>query len=194
MYEVSYVGFYKRSDMWRNVFAHDHVVRAAAVETGERLLLQHEQAGDVREPAHGVEQQRNDLIALGRGAHLLDERSEGADVPGGRRGRRGRLRRAIGVEGAGERLEPRPRGGRQRGRGVIPVVTNRDLRRTWKTLAGKAGVSKEIRDRLQNHTLQDVSSKHYDRWQYMPEKREGMNKWNAFVTALLASKEHQMAA
>ena len=83
---------------------------------------------------------------------------------------------------------------RQRGRGVIPVVTNRDLRRTWKTLAGKAGVPKEIRDRLQNHTLQDVSSKHYDRWQYMPEKREGMKKWNAFVTALLASKERKMAA
>ena len=55
---------------------------------------------------------------------------------------------------------------------VIPVVTNRDLRRTWKTLAGKAGLSKEIRDRLQNHTLQDVSSKNYDRWKYMPEKRE----------------------
>lgn len=28
---------------------------------------------------------------------------------------------------------------RQRDRAVIPVVTNRDLRRTWKTLAGKAG-------------------------------------------------------
>jgi len=74
---------------------------------------------------------------------------------------------------------------RQRDRGVIPVVTNRDLRRTWKTLAGKAGVSKEIRDRLQNHTPQDVSSKSYDRWNYMPEKRAGMQKWNDFVTALL---------
>ncbi len=31
---------------------------------------------------------------------------------------------------------------RQRDRSVIPVVTNRDLRRTWKTLAGKAGVTK----------------------------------------------------
>jgi integrase len=73
---------------------------------------------------------------------------------------------------------------RQRDRGVIPIVTNRDLRRTWKTLAGKAGVSKEIRDRIQNHTLQDVSSKSYDRWNYMPEKREGMERWNAFVVAL----------
>ena len=82
---------------------------------------------------------------------------------------------------------------RQRDRGVIPVVTNRDLRRTWKTLAGKAGVSKEIRDRLQNHTLQDVSSKSYDRWNYMPEKREGMRKWNTWATRLLTRRAKKAA-
>jgi hypothetical protein len=60
-------------------------------------------------------------------------------------------------------------------------VANRDLRRTWKTLAGKAGVPKEIVDRLQNHALQDVSSKHYDRWNYMVEKRAGVAKWDKFV-------------
>lgn len=80
---------------------------------------------------------------------------------------------------------------RQRGRSVIPVVTNRDLRRTWKTLAGKTGVSMEIRDRLQDHTLQDVSSKHYDRWQYMPEKREGMKKRNAVAVATRDQARHQ---
>jgi integrase len=74
---------------------------------------------------------------------------------------------------------------RQRQRDVIPLVTNRDLRRTWKTLAGKAGVPKDIRDRIQNHALQDVSSKSYDRWTYLPEKRAGMEKWNAYVEALL---------
>ncbi|MGD9724532.1 MULTISPECIES: site-specific integrase [unclassified Afipia] len=83
---------------------------------------------------------------------------------------------------------------RQRDRGVIPVVTNRDLRRTWKTLAGKAGVTKEIRDRLQNHTLQDVSSKSYDRWNYMPEKRDGMKKWDTFVAAMLRKKSLRKAA
>lgn len=83
---------------------------------------------------------------------------------------------------------------RQREREVIPVVTNRDLRRTWKTLAGKAGLSKEIRDRIQNHTLQDVSSKHYDRWNYMAEKRAGMAKWDKFVRALLAKKRLKSAA
>jgi integrase len=74
---------------------------------------------------------------------------------------------------------------RQRDRGVIPIVTNRDLRRTWKTLAGKAGISKEIRDRIQNHALHDVSSKNYDRWTYMPEKRIAMDKWNEFASGLL---------
>ncbi|SEG17125.1 tyrosine-type recombinase/integrase [Bosea lathyri] len=78
---------------------------------------------------------------------------------------------------------------RQRDRGVIPYATNRDLRRTFKTLAGKAGISKEIRDRLQNHALQDVSSKNYDRWNYMPEKRAGMAKWDKYVRALLAKKK-----
>jgi integrase len=83
---------------------------------------------------------------------------------------------------------------RARDRGVIPHVTNRDLRRTWKTLAGKAGVSKEIRDRIQNHALQDVSSKAYDRWNYMPEKRAGMKKWDRFARAMLAKHQRRMVA
>ena len=83
---------------------------------------------------------------------------------------------------------------RQRQRDVIPFVTNRDLRRTWKTLAGKAGISKEIRDRIQNHALQDVSSKSYDRWTYMPEKRAAMDKWNEFVTKLLRKPALQAVA
>ena len=83
---------------------------------------------------------------------------------------------------------------RQRDRGVIPVVTNRDLRRTWKTLAGQAGVPKEIRDRIQNHALQDVSSKNYDRWTYMPEKRAGMEKWDKFVCFLLRKPRLTIAA
>ena len=83
---------------------------------------------------------------------------------------------------------------RQRERGVIPYASNRDLRRTWKTLAGKAGLSKEIRDRIQNHALHDVSSKNYDRWHYMPEKRAAMKLWNAFVVKLLSVKALKRAA
>jgi len=53
----------------------------------------------------------------------------------------------------------------------------RDIRRTVKTLMGELGLSKDIRDRLQNHALQDVSSKHYDRYEYIPEKRIALESW-----------------
>ncbi len=53
---------------------------------------------------------------------------------------------------------------------------------------------KEIRDRIQNHAFQDVSSKSYDRWSYMPEKRTGMEKWNAFLERLLAKPTTMIAA
>ena len=59
----------------------------------------------------------------------------------------------------------------------FPVFAARDLRRTCKTLMGQLGVSKELRDRIQNHALNDVSSKHYDRYSYLPEKRQALEAW-----------------
>ena len=67
----------------------------------------------------------------------------------------------------------------------IDKFITRDIRRTFKTLAGKAGVSKEVRDRLQNHALKDVSTKHYDRYDYLAEKREGMKVWNDYLRLIL---------
>ena len=63
--------------------------------------------------------------------------------------------------------------------------TARDLRRTWKTLAGAAGLSKEIRDRLQNHANSDVSARHYDRYGYAREKREAMEHWCIHLATML---------
>lgn len=77
---------------------------------------------------------------------------------------------------------------RQRDKGVIPHCTNRDLRRTFKTLSGKAGLTKEIRDRLQNHSMHDVSSRSYDRYSYMDEKREAMDIWDKFVRDMIRDK------
>lgn len=65
----------------------------------------------------------------------------------------------------------------------VEHFTPRDIRRTVKTLMGKAGISKEMRDRLQNHTLGDVSSKHYDRYDYWPEKQAAMLKWERWLEA-----------
>jgi len=67
----------------------------------------------------------------------------------------------------------------------VPHFTPRDLRRTWKTLAGAAGLSKEIRDRIQNHSRNNVSSRHYDRYEYLPEKRAAMAQWADYLDRIL---------
>jgi integrase len=75
---------------------------------------------------------------------------------------------------------------RVRDRIGVESFTNRDLRRTWKTLAGQAGLSKEIRDRLQNHSgKSDVSTKHYDRYEYLDEKRKAVEQWGAWIAPRL---------
>jgi len=61
----------------------------------------------------------------------------------------------------------------------------RDIRRTVKTFMGKAGIDKAIRDRVQNHSLQDVSSKHYDRYDYLREKRQALIVWNDYLDLII---------
>lgn len=60
----------------------------------------------------------------------------------------------------------------------ITRFTPRDLRRTWKTQAGAAGISKEHRDHVQCHRKSDVSALHYDMYEYMNEKTHAMNRWS----------------
>jgi integrase len=79
----------------------------------------------------------------------------------------------------------------QRNPGFQPF-TARDLRRTFKTLAGDAGVSKEMRDRLQNHAGGDVSSRHYDRYSYLPEKRAAMETWAAYLDRVIAGEVEEI--
>ncbi|WP_018691506.1 tyrosine-type recombinase/integrase [Algicola sagamiensis] len=57
----------------------------------------------------------------------------------------------------------------------------RDLRRTCKTLMTKAGVPIHHRDLLQQHLKQDVATIHYDRYDYLREKREAMSIWTDFL-------------
>lgn len=65
--------------------------------------------------------------------------------------------------------------------------TLRDVRRTVKTMLGQKKVSKDLRDRLQGHALSDVSSKHYDRYDYLDEKREALRVWDRHLAAILDS-------
>ena len=62
----------------------------------------------------------------------------------------------------------------------------KDLRRTWKTRAGELGISKFTRDRVQNHVIGDVSEKHYDRYDYLPEKRAALEAWATHLQAMIS--------
>ena len=68
----------------------------------------------------------------------------------------------------------------------FPYFVARDIRRTCKTLMGELGISKELRDRIQNHAFQDVSSKHYDRYDYLSEKRVALEKWEAKLNGTMS--------
>lgn len=60
----------------------------------------------------------------------------------------------------------------------------KDIRRTIKTHMGRLGVDKSTRDRLQNHALQDVSSRHYDRYDYQKEKLSALIVWENWLLNL----------
>jgi integrase len=72
---------------------------------------------------------------------------------------------------------------------VVQKFIARDIRRTWKTLTGKAGISKTIRDRCQNHALSDVSTKHYDRYEYQTEKLAAMKTWDSYLRTIVYPTE-----
>lgn len=59
---------------------------------------------------------------------------------------------------------------------VRPFIT-RDIRRTVKTLGGEVEIPKEYRDRIQGHAINDVSGRHYDMYEYLKEKRKGLEIW-----------------
>lgn len=61
----------------------------------------------------------------------------------------------------------------------------RDMRRTFKTIAGSMGISLELRNRLQGHAMTDVGSVHYDRYDYLTEKRAAMTAWTAGLAKIV---------
>ena len=61
----------------------------------------------------------------------------------------------------------------------------RDMRRTFKTLTGSIGISVEMRNRLQGHAITDVGSLHYDRYDYLTEKRIAMEAWTTCLAEIV---------
>jgi hypothetical protein len=53
---------------------------------------------------------------------------------------------------------------------------------------GEAGLTKDIRDRLQNHSLHDVSTKHYDRYSYLREKQDAVARWDRYLRRIVSEE------
>ena len=70
----------------------------------------------------------------------------------------------------------------------VAAFQTRDLRRTWKSRAADAGVDRFTRDLIQQHAKHDTGSKAYDRADYLPQMREAMAKWSAWLDLVLAEQ------
>lgn len=64
----------------------------------------------------------------------------------------------------------------------------RDLRRTCETMLASLGVSSDVRAQLQSHGLGGVQQRHYNRHEYMAEKREALELWQRHLDRLLTGK------
>jgi integrase len=54
----------------------------------------------------------------------------------------------------------------------------RDLRRTAETHMAALGISSDVRAQIQSHGLGGIQARHYDRHDYMPEKRAALELWS----------------
>ena len=60
----------------------------------------------------------------------------------------------------------------------IPKFDQRDLRRTAETMLQKLGIEREVRAHLLSHGRSaGVQGKHYERYDFLKEKRAGLEKW-----------------
>lgn len=75
-------------------------------------------------------------------------------------------------------------GDRLAAEGKTRRFTWRNMRATVETHMASLGVNKERRAWLLSHGRSGVQSKHYDRYSYLPEKRQDLDKWARYLDQL----------
>jgi integrase len=73
---------------------------------------------------------------------------------------------------------------KREGRKPMPHWVNHDLRRTARSLLSRAGVSADIAERVLGHVIPGVRGV-YDRYEYLDEKRDALEKLAALVDRIL---------
>jgi integrase len=56
-----------------------------------------------------------------------------------------------------------------------------DLRRTIETIMASLGVHKDVRAQIQSHGISGIQARHYDRYDYMAEKRAALELWENYL-------------
>ena len=74
------------------------------------------------------------------------------------------------------------------GKAVPERFTAKDIRRTAHYLMVDAGLTREERNLLQNHAQTGIDTKHYNRHDQLPEKREAIRKYDAWLTKVIEGK------
>jgi hypothetical protein len=64
----------------------------------------------------------------------------------------------------------------------------RDIRRTCETMLAALGVSRDVRAQIQSHGLGGVQQRHYDRHDYMAEKRAALEAWGSQLERLKSGR------
>jgi len=77
---------------------------------------------------------------------------------------------------------------------IDSAFTLGDMRRTCETQLAALGVSKDVRAQLLSHGLSGVQQRHYDKHEYMPEKKKALVAWTKKMTALMKAKPQKVAA
>ena len=68
--------------------------------------------------------------------------------------------------------------------------TPRDLRRTAESRMAESKIPQEIRDRIQNHNIKnDVTNKHYNRYDYLEPKRKALDSWARKLKAAISRRK-----
>ena len=71
-----------------------------------------------------------------------------------------------------------------RGQATVAYFSVGDLRRTCETLLASRGVDTDVRAQIQSHGLGGVQNRHYNRHDYMTEKRNVLTTWGAWLASL----------
>jgi len=71
----------------------------------------------------------------------------------------------------------------------IPAFQLRDIRRTAETMLQRLGVDKEVRAHLLSHgRTRGVQGKHYERYDFLAEKRAALEKWSDYLQRVIDPK------